>query len=83
MWFRPRPSFPLRGKDLNKMAALYGVQRRWFESDRRLRDRLLSVMQGIPTRRRGESDATFRRRVVQNTEQRRIAVAKFITGSDT
>lgn len=39
---------PLRGKFLKRAAALYGLKRKWFESDLSFRKRLNSHMMNLP-----------------------------------
>ncbi len=60
--------FPLKRRDLTQLALLYGVRRRWFESDGHLRDRMLYESGLMPCRRMGESDAEFRQRLLEQRQ---------------
>lgn len=39
---------PARGRFLTNLAAMWGIKRRWFESDKSLRGRVLAVVFSTP-----------------------------------
>lgn len=60
----------VKRKQISGVAALYGVERRWWglEPNWLLRKRVLNLMQRCPFRMPGELDDSFRARIVRYTQ---------------